>query len=86
VVLDDVWRASELQPFLSLGDVAQILVTRDRSLLPVGSQVIVDVISQKQASGLLMAGLAPVRLSLVNEITTITGRWPLLLIAMSAGR
>lgn len=82
LVVDDVWRADQLRPFLQRGDTCTRLVTtRIRSLLPGGTvPVLVDQMRLSEATDLLQQGLSqPLPVELSNLLVRLTGQWPLLL-------
>jgi len=82
LVIDDVWRADQLRPFLQRGDTCTRLVTtRIRSLLPNGAvPILVDQMCLGEATDLLQRGLSqPLPVELSNLLLRLTGRWPLLL-------
>jgi WD40 repeat protein len=86
LVIDDVWNATHLKPFLQGGKrCARLITTRNEDTLPVHTQSIqVDAMQQKEAVQLLTAGLegsafsASDRLSL-EKLAAHLGEWPLLL-------
>ncbi len=81
LVLDDVWSASQLTPFLIGGSSCRRLVTtRNRGLLPRGaSSVVVDAMTQEQATLTLQLGLNSLAPTVLGRLTALTGRWPVLL-------
>ena len=87
LVIDDVWNAVHLKPFLQGGKrCARLITTRNEEVLPVHTQSIpVDAMRQKEAVQLLTAGLdglapssASDRLAL-GKLAARLGEWPLLL-------
>jgi len=87
LVIDDVWNAAHLKPFLQGGKrCARLITTRNEEVLPVTTQSIqVDAMRQEEAVQLLTAGLdglapssASDRLAL-GELAARLGEWPLLL-------
>ncbi|WP_371409342.1 NB-ARC domain-containing protein [Micromonospora zamorensis] len=80
LVVDDVWRVDQLDPFCQGGIRCRRLVTtRHRGLVPARSSVWVDQMSTRQAAALLTRDLADPPTDLVARILTATGRWPVLL-------
>ncbi|WP_261567711.1 NB-ARC domain-containing protein [Frankia gtarii] len=96
LIVDDVWSADQLAPFLHGGHRCGRLVTgRDRTVFPSeASVVVVDAMVREQAIGILTAavpGLAPAALSTSTPVSTSVDRlaarcgdWPLLL-GLAAG-
>ena len=87
LVIDDVWNAVHLKPFLQGGKrCARLITTRNEDVLPVTTQSIpVDAMRQKEAVQLLTVGLeglasssAADRLAL-EKLAARLGEWPLLL-------
>jgi hypothetical protein len=86
LVIDDVWNAAHLKPFLQGGKrCARLITTRDEGLLPRTAQLIqVDAMQQDQAVRLLSAGLDAI-LPIGDETPALLrfaarlGEWPLLL-------
>ena len=87
LVIDDVWNAAHLKPFLQGGKrCARLITTRNEEVLPVTTQSIqVDAMRQNEAVQLLTAGLdglapssASDRLAL-GKLAARLGEWPLLL-------
>jgi hypothetical protein len=81
LVIDDVWNAADLRPFLVGGPrCARLITTRDSSTLPRNArQVIVEAMQQDEAVALLGAGLPAGAESVLHKLATRLGRWPLLL-------
>ncbi|WP_406738538.1 NB-ARC domain-containing protein [Streptomyces sp. NBC_00853] len=82
LVLDDVWEAEQLTPFLQGGDrnCVRLITTRNPAVLPAGAdRIVVDRMSQKQAEAVLTHGLPELPTSLVQDLVLVTGRWALLL-------
>ncbi len=86
LVLDDVWRAEDLTPFLQGGPrCAHLITTRNYQVLPVTVKLIpVDAMRQQEAIELLQAGLGIKHRSAEQEQTfrilaSRLGEWPLLL-------
>jgi hypothetical protein len=81
LVVDDVWRASQLAPFLLGGPGCRRLVTtRVRAALPDATEpVLVNAMTPHQAWELLTDGLPPARASDLVALLAGTGSWPVLL-------
>ncbi|MGW0771796.1 NB-ARC domain-containing protein [Streptomyces sp. NPDC002676] len=81
LVLDDVWEAEQLEPFLKGGRrCVRLVTTRNPSLLPNSAHRIpVDQMSHDQARAVLTWNLPPLPVTLVNDLLQATGRWALLL-------
>ncbi|GAB4054913.1 hypothetical protein GCM10028775_47270 [Catellatospora paridis] len=83
IVIDDVWRAEQLRPFLHAGRRATRLVTTRRpDVLPPSARargVRVDELESAQARSILAAGLPPIGGPEMARLLRLTGRWPLLL-------
>jgi hypothetical protein len=81
LVLDDVWEAGQLTPFIQGGrQCARLVTTRVPELVEGrGPAVLVDQMSPEQARALLTAGLPPLQETVVARLLAVTGRWPLLL-------
>ena len=79
LVLDDVWRRSDLEPFFQRGaSTAVLITTRDLETVPDGVTVIrVDQLSDTQTQQILARGLDPGAADW-SELVRRTGRWPLL--------
>jgi hypothetical protein len=81
LVIDDVWEAEQLEPFLNLGRRCMRLVTtRVPGVLPAGAaRVRVDQMSDEQARRVLTWELPPMAEPVAAGLLAATGRWPLLL-------
>jgi len=81
LVVDDVWSAEQLRPFLNAGRGCTLLITtRIPDLLPDGAEaVVVDQMSQQQARDLVTGGLPELPEQLREQLLDLTGRWPLAL-------
>lgn len=81
LVVDDVWTAEQLRPFLSAGQGCTLLVTtRIPDLLPADADAVaVDQMSRQQAKDLVGGGLAALPETVGEQLLEITGRWPLAL-------
>ncbi|MFF8643237.1 NB-ARC domain-containing protein [Streptomyces sp. NPDC015345] len=82
LVLDDVWEAEQLAPFLHGGgrNCVRVITTRRPEVLPGGAdRVVVDRMSQRQAEAVLTHGLGELEASLVQDLVLATGHWALLL-------
>jgi WD40 repeat protein len=83
VVVDDVWTAGQLEPFLAVGQgTGRLLVTTRRPLVLQGTeprQIKVDALTEAVARRLLTRGLPPMSGPWERELLELTGGWPLLL-------
>ncbi len=81
IVVDDVWNARDLRPFLRGGPrCARLITTRDRSTVPADArQVLVDAMRPAEALALLGHGLPAEEIPALAELTDRLGEWPLLL-------
>ncbi|KQZ17893.1 NB-ARC domain-containing protein [Streptomyces clavifer] len=81
LVLDDVWEAAQLAPFLLGGArCVRLVTTRVPGLLPPGTaRVTVDEMTVEQARRVLTWQLPPLPPATVREPLAATGRWALLL-------
>lgn len=81
LVIDDVWEADQLAPFVNGGRrCARLVTTRVPGLLGGRTQaVLVDQMSGQQARQLLTAGLPALDPMVAGGLLAVTGRWPLLL-------
>ena len=83
LVVDDVWTAAQLQPFLAAGESVRLLVTTRRPavLADVADprQIKVDVMPDAVARRLLTRDLERMAAGLERDLLDLTGRWPLLL-------
>jgi hypothetical protein len=83
LVVDDVWRAQQLRPFLHAGRRATRLVTTRRpDVLPVAARedgVKVDQLEPSQARAVLVHELPPIREAELARLLKLTGGWSLLL-------
>jgi WD40 repeat protein len=81
IVIDDVWNAAHLQPFLVGGDrCARLITTRDSQTLPPHTiEVRVDAMHTEEAVSLLGAGVAGAERQSLAQLARHLGDWPLLL-------
>ncbi|SPE37466.1 putative WD repeat protein [Candidatus Sulfopaludibacter sp. SbA6] len=80
IVIDDVWDASHLQPFLRGGrNCARLITTRNFRIAADFAQVKVDEMRGAEAASLLARGLPPGGGRLFEEPARRLGEWPLLL-------
>ena len=83
LVVDDVWTAAQLQPFLAAGEPVRLLVTTRRPavLADVADprQIKVDAMPDAVARRLLRRGLPVMAAGPERDLLGLTGRWPLLL-------
>jgi WD40 repeat protein len=86
LVIDDVWRDSDLKPFLQgAPQCARLVTTRNHQVLPpITQHVPVDAMSQDEAALLLQAGIETNTASehqqeTIRQLASLLGEWPLLL-------
>ncbi|MET0134368.1 MAG: NB-ARC domain-containing protein [Kibdelosporangium sp.] len=81
LLVDDVWTAQQLRPFLNAGRGCTLLITtRIPSLLPGDSELVeVDQMTRDQARALLTNGVTGLPEASREQLLDITGRWPLAL-------
>ncbi|WP_236791607.1 NB-ARC domain-containing protein [Amycolatopsis sp. GM8] len=81
LVVDDVWTAEQLRPFLTAaGGCTLLITTRVPDLLPGDAETVkVDQMSRPQAGELLTEGVPGLPDAVGGRLLDITGRWPLAL-------
>jgi WD40 repeat protein len=81
LVVDDVWKTAQVEPFLMGGPGAvRLFTTRIRGVLPDSVQpVVVDEMDRSEAVQLLTTGVGGVSAGVVAGLLAATGRWPVLL-------
>jgi WD40 repeat protein len=81
LVVDDVWSAEQVEPFLiGAPGVVRLFTTRVRGVLPRSAErVRVDEMGKGEAERLLIAGVSGAPGGLVAGLLAATGRWPMLL-------
>ncbi|MBL7498014.1 TIR domain-containing protein [Frankia sp. CNm7] len=81
LVVDDVWRPSQLAPFRVVARACRLLVTtRISRVLPAGSRtVLVEQMTDDEARDLLCQQVEDLPAALVGQLLDLMGRWPLLL-------
>ncbi|HNP28627.1 MAG TPA: TIR domain-containing protein, partial [Nitrospirales bacterium] len=82
MVIDDVWNAAHLRPFLRGGKrCARIITTRDSTTLPDAAKlrVPVDAMQQQEALALLAFNLPKEETAALWDLTARLGEWPFLL-------
>jgi WD40 repeat protein len=81
IVIDDVWSATHLRPFLRGGPrCARLVTTRDRTVLPAAASVVqVDAMQNEEALRLLAGGLPVEQRPALERLAGRLGHWPLLL-------
>ncbi|WP_327321997.1 NB-ARC domain-containing protein [Streptomyces sp. NBC_01210] len=86
LVIDDVWSAAQLRPFLiGAPRCRRLLTTRNSTVLPRGaSSILVDVMENSEATQALTAGLADLPKAALDRLSALTGRWPVLLSLVNA--
>ena len=80
LVVDDVWRARDLEPFLhGAPSTVRLVTTRVRSVLPYGTPAVaVDQLTDEEAEELLARGLPAAHEVDWSPLLHRTGGWPLL--------
>ncbi len=81
LVLDDVWNAADLKPFVQGGRrCARLITTRDASTLPLDTaKIAVDEMAAPEAFALLRFGLPPGEDAAFARLAERLGYWPLLI-------
>ena len=81
MVIDDVWNAAHLKPFLQGGpQCARLITTRNFDTLPSNAKKInVDAMQQNEATSLIGAGLPQGNEDALRKLASRLGEWPLLL-------
>ena len=81
LVVDDVWRANDLTPFLLGAEhTTRLVTTRMEGILPYdATPVRVDEMTGAHARRLLLAGLPTLPASIAEGLLARTGGWPLLI-------
>jgi hypothetical protein len=81
LVVDDVWSATQVEPFLVGGERAmRLFTTRHVAALPDhAARVRVNQMAEAEALDLLTAGLSRLPFELLQDALQVTGRWPVLL-------
>lgn len=81
IVIDDVWRSTDLKPFVQGGKrCARLITTRNSDVLPAEVQKInVDAMTQSEAVQLLSNGLPAMDSGSSAALAKRLGEWPLLL-------
>jgi hypothetical protein len=81
LVVDDVWTAAQVEPFLIGGPTAvRLFTTGVRGVLPLSAEPVqVDEMDRGEAEQLLTAGVGGESGGVVAGLLAVTGRWPVLL-------
>lgn len=81
LIVDDVWTADQLRPFVIGGRQAtRIITTRLVNLLPdYVTTLRVDEMSTRESRELLLCELPGIPANVLDQLMQLTGRWPLLL-------
>jgi WD40 repeat protein len=81
LVVDDVWSAAQVEPFVIGGPGAvRLFTTRIRGVVPGSAELVrVDEMSRGEAEQLLTTGVNGVSGGVVAGLLGVTGRWPVLL-------
>ncbi|MFF2559604.1 NB-ARC domain-containing protein, partial [Kitasatospora sp. NPDC058060] len=80
-VIDDVWHAEQLKPFLLGGHrCRRLITTRNRAVLPHSAHAIpVEPMKHDEAVRTLTESLTDMPTRTVHRLVALTGRWPVLL-------
>jgi WD40 repeat protein len=81
LVVNDVWTATQVEPFVQGGSgVVRLITTRHPGVLPEGteSRITVAALTESESVSLLTRRLAAPPTAMVEELDRATGRWPLL--------
>jgi NB-ARC domain len=81
LIVDDVWSAAQVEPFMMGGSgTVRLFTTRIRGVLPGSAQLVrVDQMGRDEAEQLLTAGVEGMSGAVVAGLLAVTGRWPVLL-------
>ncbi len=80
LVVDDVWRESQLRPFRIGGRLCtRLITTRIPNLLSAGPSIKVDMMSGDEASQLVAGGMQGMSTDVVDRLAVASGLWPVLL-------
>ena len=81
LVVDDVWRDEQVQPFLVGGRACRRIVTTRYKLpsLSDATEIQVDVMAAVEAQAVLVRDLDPLPPNILVDLLRLTGQWPLLL-------
>jgi WD40 repeat protein len=80
LVIDDVWDAAHLRPFLRGGKTsAHLFTTRDANLASEGVPVIVDEMRESEALAMLAKGVPSLETGPARDLARRLGEWPLAL-------
>jgi WD40 repeat protein len=81
LVVDDVWSAAQVEPFVIGGPATvRLFTTRVRGVLPGSAELVrVDQMGRDEAEQLVTGGVTGVSGGVVAELLAATGRWPVLL-------
>jgi hypothetical protein len=81
IVVDDVWNAAHLEPFIVGGPrCARLITTRNLDVLPSDTMIVAaGAMALEQAVALVGSGLPVSSHSRFSDLAEVLGRWPLLL-------
>jgi WD40 repeat protein len=81
LVVDDVWSAAQVEPFMiGAPAAARLFTSRVRGVLPDLAELLrVDEMARGEAEQLLTAGVGEISGGVVGGLLASTGRWPMLL-------
>jgi hypothetical protein len=80
LIIDDVWTADQLAPFLIGGQrCVRLITTRNPGVVPAAAHsVLVDVMPSEQVAEIISSGLPEFSRDLLRSLTSASGGWPLL--------
>lgn len=86
LVMDDVWRRSQLHPFLIGGaNCRRLITTRIANILPPNAKsVLVDAMEREEARELLHIGVLCMPAEFADKLLSLTGGWPVLISLVNA--
>ncbi|GAA0331167.1 hypothetical protein GCM10010151_21250 [Actinoallomurus spadix] len=85
LVLDDVWSADQLQPFLFGARTTLLVTTRTPAVLPDTAKAVhVDEMEGDESRALICRELPSLPAKMVAELLNLTGHWPLLMAMVNA--
>jgi hypothetical protein len=85
LVVDDVWTAGQVAPFLSGGGCVRLVTTRFPEVLPAGVETVaVGALPDDQAAALLAGGLGEGAVGVVRRLLPTVGGWPIALSLVSS--
>nr|BFE57367.1 hypothetical protein GCM10020063_018930 [Dactylosporangium thailandense] len=81
LVIDDVWQATQLTPFMFGGpNCSRLVTTRIHAVLPDNARtIVVDAMRNAEAREMLQAGVGSIPHLLLDDLLAVTGQWPVLM-------